>query len=78
MRVNRKPAAIYTEHDGRFIEKSFKDYNKLKTHLPHMISRAKDGVVSVYRTRTGQWGEWFEDWCKGEDGKLRIQKQGWM
>ena len=34
MRVNKKPAPIYTEHDGRFIEKSFIDYKTLKTHLP--------------------------------------------
>lgn len=34
--------------------------------------------ISVYRTRRGCWGEWFEHWCLDRNKKPHIFKQGWM
>lgn len=78
MRINKKPYVFYTNHEGSFIEQDFPDYENLKSNLPDTLLKAKDGIVTVYRTKTGQWGEWYEDWCKGEGDKLIIQKQGWL
>jgi hypothetical protein len=36
-----------------------------------------DENVSVYRSRRGEWGEWFEHWSK-VGGKCKIIKEGWQ
>jgi len=35
-------------------------------------------VLRVSRTRKGQWGEWFEVWVHRGDGKVRLEREGWM
>lgn len=59
------------------ITKRFKTYRELKKELKQMLSDSFNDVVSVSRSRRGEWGEWFEKW-ELIDGKPKITNQGWM
>lgn len=75
--------------DGRVTYIDYPTYALLLRNLKQEIERfekhsrfsyediAKRGYVGVYRSRRGEWGEWFEHW-KLEDGKLVKIKEGWM
>ena len=66
---------IHLHNEGQKTKFEFyKTYRELKKDLPKFI-RENDEVV-VYRSRRGQWGEWFEYWTL-INGKLEITKQGW-
>lgn len=52
----------------------YKTYKELKKDLPKLIKENEE--VVVYRSRRGEWGEWFEYWTL-TDGKPTISKQGW-
>ena len=47
--------------------------SKIKQHLTESL----DNEVRVYRSRRGEWGEWFEYWSL-VNGKPKITKQGWQ
>ena len=70
-----KPSISYTI-DSKSVEKEYKTYRELKEHLKEHLAEADDCTASVYRSRRGTWGEWFEIW----NGKIhpRIIKQGWQ
>lgn len=51
-------------------------YVKLKKRMLSIIKRADDGIAHVYRSRRGEWGEWYEHW-EIDNGKATITKQGW-
>lgn len=57
--------------------KRYKSYRELKKSLVYWITESEDGQATVYRSRRGQWGEWFEVW-KMVNGKLKIIKEGWV
>lgn len=55
----------------------YKTYRELKKDMINLLNECIDADgVSVYRTRKGEWGEWFEVW-QFENGKPTIIKQGW-
>jgi hypothetical protein len=52
-------------------------YTDVKATIKTMINDAVDGTVRVYRSRRGEWGEWFEHW-QLVNGKPKVIKEGWM
>ena len=88
---NFKPQVRYmtneSRHDYRvgrygvtseYIYKSFKTYAELKKALKDYIldNHIADDYVAVFRSRRGEWGEWYEHWGK-VNGKPTIIRQGW-
>jgi len=62
---------------SQFITKVYNTYAELKKDLPTICKENVDGDgVRVYRSKRGQWGEWFEHW-KIRNGKPKIVKEGW-
>lgn len=57
--------------------KRFNTYAELKKNLTEMLNESINDVVSVSRSRRGEWGEWFEKW-ELINGKPKITNQGWM
>jgi hypothetical protein len=45
--------------------------------MPAILEDSIDEYVSVYRSKRGEWGEWFEHWQLDSNGKPVIIKQGW-
>lgn len=56
----------------------FPTYQKLKSELKNLLEQSPDNIVQVYRSRRGQWGEWFEHWQFNHERKPVIIKEGWM
>ncbi len=56
----------------------FDSYRKLLKALPSIFMTTGKEVITVYRTRRGQWGEWFEKWTTTGKGDLSLIKQGWL
>lgn len=54
--------------------KSFSTYRELKKNLPQYLKH--NVSVHVFRTRRGEWGEWFEIWERGYKKPVML-KQGW-
>ena len=68
----------------------FKTYRELLKALPEYIKKSWNNrclvysdnpvphnEVTVFRSRRGEWGEWFEKWAL-HNGKLKKTKEGWM
>jgi len=70
-----KPQAHLTVN-GKLVVKYASTYVKLKRSLKRYIEMTDDAMVHVYRTRRGEWGEWFEHWGI-DNGKATITKSGW-
>ena len=68
----------YGKTESKYEVKRHKTYRELKRNLREYCKDCIDseGVV-VYRTRKGQWGEWFEYWKADDNGKPFIYKQGY-
>jgi hypothetical protein len=60
-------------HDTR----TFKSYKELKKNLVAMLKEDRENIVTVYRQRRGEWGEWFEKWGL-LNGKPVLLKSGWL
>ena len=60
-------------HDTR----EFKNYKELKKNLVSLLKEDRENIVTVYRQRRGEWGEWFEKWGL-LDGKPVKLKEGWL
>lgn len=60
-------------HDTR----TFDTYSELKKNLAFLLQEDRENIVTVYRTRRGEWGEWFEKWGLLDD-KPVLLKEGWM
>jgi hypothetical protein len=56
-----------SSYNNTFLE--FSTYRELVKAVPTF----NNDTFTVYRSRRGQWGEWFEKW---EEGK--IVEEGWM
>jgi hypothetical protein len=71
------------EHRNSIPQKSayksiqYTTYKELKKNIKKHLEENLEPTVSVYRSRRGEWGEWFEHWML-EGGKPKIVKQGWM
>ena len=53
-------------------------YAEIKKNMRKYLADSYDGIVRVYRSRRGEWGEWFEHWRADDKGKPYITKQGWQ
>jgi hypothetical protein len=63
-----------------YVIKTFNTYIELKKELGEILKEHleyADEPISVYRSRRGEWGEWFEKWDL-VNGKPTIVKQGWQ
>ena len=62
-----------SKYENRF----YKTYRELKKDMKNLLKEnIDDAGISVYRSRRGQWGEWFEIW-KLDNGEPTIVKEGW-
>jgi hypothetical protein len=69
-------ATIIINTREKLIRLNYKRYAEVKQVMKELLN--KYGEVSVYRTRRGEWGEWFENWKLNGKGKPYIEKEGWM
>jgi hypothetical protein len=56
---------------------SYPTYRELKKNMKKHLEENLESVISVSRSRRGEWGEWFEHW-QMVNGKPTIIKEGWM
>ncbi len=85
---NFKPQLLYTTNrsiddyyahrrNSMYIRETYKTYRELKKDLPRVLAETNEAYISVYRSRRGEWGEWFEHWAL-INGKPKIITQGWQ
>jgi len=56
----------------------YKTYHKhLKPAIPQLFKDFNIDEISVYRSKRGEWGEWFEVWKQDGRGGAVIIKEGW-
>lgn len=55
---------------------SFPTYQQLKKEIKKYLEESVTEYITVFRTRKGEWGEWFEHW-QLVNGKPTIIKKGW-
>jgi hypothetical protein len=63
--------------NSMYIRETYKTYRELKKNLHRVLAVTNEPYISVYRSRRGEWGEWFEHWAL-INGKLKIITQGWQ
>jgi len=65
-------------YDEGYDSKNFSvpTYAEVKRKMKEYLAKA-NGIVSVYRHRRGEWGEWFEHW-ELQQGQPVIIKEGWQ
>lgn len=72
---------VYKAWDSRQTEshdtREFPSYRELLKNLKDLLKEDQENIVTVYRQRRGEWGEWFEKWGL-VDGKPVKLKEGWM
>jgi hypothetical protein len=85
--ANFKPQVLYTttqsindywdrRRQSMYIRKSYKTYRELLKDLPRVLAETNEDYISIYRSRRGEWGEWFEHWAL-VNGKPKMIHQGW-
>ena len=52
-------------------------YRELKKKLREAINDNNGEAVVVYRSRRGEWGEWYEYWSLNDNDMLCLTKKGW-
>jgi len=60
-------------HDTR----TFNTYREILKNLVSLLKEDRENIVTVYRTRRGEWGEWFEKWGLVDDKPVKL-KEGWL
>ena len=83
--AQRKPYAflnnVYKAWDSNNIEshdtREFNTYRELLKNLRSMLKADQENIITVYRQRRGEWGEWFEKYGLVDD-KPVLLKQGWL
>jgi hypothetical protein len=61
-----------------------RDYNEFPTYkallksLPEAIRKSPSKEVCIFRSKRGEFGEWFEYWSLDTNGRLVMGKSGWM
>lgn len=71
-----KPYVSYLKN-GKDIGLTIPRYATVKSKLKAFIQDSDDGFVRVYRSRRGEWGEWFEHWAELPNGKIKKITEGW-
>lgn len=69
--------SVYYNNGKKDVSLVVPRYTDVKATIKTMINDAVDGTVRVYRSRRGEWGEWFEHW-QLVNGKPKVIKEGWM
>ena len=54
-----------------------KTYAELKRNMFTILNESDNKILTVSRSRRGEWGEWFEKWGL-LDGRPVKLKQGWL
>ncbi len=76
---SKKPWASYRSISGTNECRVFDTYNLLLKEMRAMMHDSMDNIISVTRTRRGEWGQWFERWQLDPDTKKpTIIKQTWL
>jgi hypothetical protein len=77
--ITRETNRDYHNRQGKsaYVSIQYPTYKELKKNLLRHLQENLEPVVQVYRSRRGEWGEWFEHWHL-VNGKPQIIKQGWM
>jgi len=76
---DKKPWASYRRISGTDECRVFDTYNSLLKEMRAMMHDSMDNIISVTRTRRGEWGQWFERWQLDPDTKKpTIIKQTWL
>lgn len=79
MKGDKKPFVWYRSHNGTDECRVFDTYSKLRSSMKAMMADSVDNVLTVTRTRRGEWGQWFENWQIDEStNKLIKVKEGWL
>jgi hypothetical protein len=65
----------YTNEKGENKIVLVRTYKEVKRRMNAFMLNSFDENVNVFRARRGQWGEWYENWCK-VGGKCKIIKEG--
>lgn len=58
--------------------KEYPTYSEVKRNLKNILIKSEEKEVSVYRSRRGEWGEWFEKWKLNYANKPVKVREGWM
>ena len=72
-----RPTVSYRDENGKNKSFSVPTYAEVKQRMNAFMQDSFDENVNVYRSRRGEWGEWFEHWSK-VGSKAKIHKQGWQ
>lgn len=67
----------YTNQQGEYKNVLIPTYKEVKRKMNAFMQDSFDENVNVFRSRRGQWGEWFENWSR-VGSKAKIHKQGWQ
>ena len=73
-----KPGFWYKTKESKSQWVSFNTYAELKSNLKGYLEESEEEYISVFRSRRGEWGEWYEHWELGGNGRPKIIKQGWQ
>ena len=52
-------------------------YRELRKNLRKHLEENLEPTIGIYRSRRGEWGEYYENWCISGN-KLCLIKKGWM
>ena len=68
----------YGKTESKYEVKFHNRYHQLKAKLKEYCkANIEVEGVCVYRSKRGQWGEYFEYWKLDCNDKLYIEKEGW-
>ena len=76
--VQFKPVLYTNNHTHKGDVKIYDTYRDLRKDLIDHLEHSVTGQVEVFRSRRGQFGEWFEHWQFNAERKPTIIKSGWM
>jgi hypothetical protein len=85
MTINEDGKKVFVEYDTyrellKNLKQTIKDYLTFRDRSQNRYSindLSNREYISVYRTKRGEWGEYFEHWLLKND-ELEIIKHGWM
>lgn len=72
-----KPVLYTNNHSHKADVWICNTYREAKKKIPEALKQSITGQIEIYRSKRGQWGEWFEHW-KLVNGKPKIIKEGWQ
>jgi hypothetical protein len=78
-RTEKKPFVWYRSQNGTDECRVYDTYAILRSKMKALMADSIDNVLTVTRTRRGEWGQWFEEWHIDEyTNKLTKVKEGWL